>query len=35
MKDVQALPEMDTDYGHKLLISKTCTRFKKIIRFQK
>jgi len=35
MKDVQALPETDTDYGHKLLISKICTRFKKIIRFQK
>jgi len=35
MKHVQALPETDTDYGHKLWIPKICTRFKKIIRFQK
>jgi hypothetical protein len=29
MKDVQALPETDMGYGHKLLISKICTRFTK------
>jgi hypothetical protein len=35
MKDVQTLPEADTDSDNNLLIKKICTRLKKIIRFQK
>ena len=35
MKDVQTLPGADIDSDHNLLVAKICTRFRKIIRFQK
>jgi endonuclease/exonuclease/phosphatase family metal-dependent hydrolase len=35
VKDVQTLPGADIDSDHNLLVTKICTRFKKIIRFQK
>jgi len=36
VKDVQTLPGADIDSDHNLLlVAKICTRFKKIIRFQK
>jgi len=35
VKDVQTLPETNTDSDHNLLVAKVCTRLKKIIRFQK
>jgi len=35
VKDVQTLPGADIDSDHNLLVTKICTRLKKIIRFQK
>ena len=35
VKDVQTLPGADIDSDHNLLVAKICTKFKKIIRFQK
>jgi hypothetical protein len=35
VKNVQTLPGADIDSDHNLLVAKICTRFKKIISFQK
>jgi hypothetical protein len=35
MKYVQTLPEANTNSDHDLLVAKTCTRLKKIVRLQK
>jgi len=35
VKDVQTLPGADIDSDHNLLVTKICTRLKKIITFQK